>query len=336
MSALPVQLQRAIEQTAHLAEQDLVNGWLRDAIKGDPDPDELVESLIRMGYPPEISSLMVGLAVKGLFINQGQGLDPRMVARSKMGTPDVPHAIDHWGHGEDSQVRKVLSMGEGNLEVIVYDNFITPEESEYLKENVRHRLERSAVVGPGFSNLTHQARTSSGAFIDVGGHPLIVALEARIARITGIPANHGEAFQVLHYGHTEQYQPHYDFFEPDNPADKANLVASGNRVGTMLFYLSEVSKGGATYFPKLDLAIHPKPGQALWFRYLDSDGKRDYRSEHAGLPVIEGEKWVATKWIRERPIAQPPVKEWANGGQVTDLGAPPPILNTGAHLTVVK
>jgi prolyl 4-hydroxylase len=24
------------------------------------------------------------------------------------------------------------------------------------------------------------------------------------------------------------------------------------------------------------------------------------RTLHAGLPVVEGEKWVATKWLRER------------------------------------
>jgi prolyl 4-hydroxylase len=336
MSALPIQLKRAIDQTVSLVDPDLINGWLRDALRDQAEPDEMVESLIRMGYPSELSSLMVGLSQKGLFIGQGQGIDPRMVSRSKLGTPDVPHAVDHWGEGGDGAVRKVVSTGKGNLEVIVYDQFITEAEAEYMREAVRHRLERSSVVGPGFSNLTHQARTSSGAFIDVGAHPLVAALEARIARVTGLPVNHGEAFQILHYGHTEQYQPHYDFFEPDNAADKANLNASGNRVGTMLFYLSEVTKGGATYFPKLDLAVHPKPGQALWFRYLDADGKVDYRSEHAGLPVIEGEKWVATKWLRERPIAQPPVLQWAHEGQVVDVGAPPPVLNPGAHLTVVK
>jgi prolyl 4-hydroxylase len=27
----------------------------------------------------------------------------------------------------------------------------------------------------------------------------------------------------------------------------------------------------------------------------------DTSSLHAGLPVIRGEKWIATKWLRERP-----------------------------------
>lgn len=334
MDAIPIHMKRALEQSEHVT--DLLNGWLRDAVAGGAVDDEMVESLIQMGRPPEIASLMVGLAMKGLYIGQGQGIDPRMVSRSRTGTPDVPHAVHHWVDGGDQPVRKIMTLGEGNLEVAIYDNFVTPQEMQHLKDTVQHRLERSAVIGPNFSNLTHQSRTSRGAFIDVGATPLVAALEARIAKITGIPVSHGEALQVLHYGHTEQYQPHFDFFEPLTDVDRANLVQPGNRVGTFLFYLSEVEEGGSTYFPKLDLAIHPKPGQALWFRYLSDDGVIDYRSEHAGLPVTKGEKWLATKWLRERPIVQPPVKEWAAQGAVIELGGQPPVIQTGAKLSIVK
>lgn len=335
MHALPIQIKNALDQSEHVSE--LLNGWLRDSISNGASPDEMVEGLVQMGRPPEISSMMVALAHKGLFLGQGQGIDPRMVARSHLGSPEVLHGVSHWADGGDRQVRKILSTGQGNLEVIVYDDFVTSEEIAHLMSTTRDRMEPSAVVGPGFTNVTHQARTSSGAFIDVGAHPLIRSLEERIARVTGIPVNHGEAFQVLHYAGTQEYQPHYDFFEPDSEADRASMVVPGNRVGTMLFYLSDVDEGGSTYFPKLDLAIHPKPGQALWFRYLDADGVPDYRSEHAGLPVIKGEKWLATKWLRERPITQPPVSTWAKGGQAADdVGSQPPKINTGAQLSLVK
>lgn len=335
MFAVPVHMKNALDQVEHATDQ--INGWLREAAASGADSDEMVEGLIQMGRPPEIASLMVGLAVKGLFITPGSGVDDRMVARSRVGSPTVPHAIHHFEDGGDGQYRKLMTTGDGNLRITVYENFIQPEEMAILKELTVHRLERSAVVGPGFSNVTAQSRTSSGAFVDVGCHPLIQKLEARIAQISGLPVSHGEAFQILHYGNTEEYQPHYDFFEPATEEEKQNLVGPGNRVQTWLFYLNDVEEGGATYFPKLDLAIHPKPGQALMFSYMGEDGKLDYRSEHAGLPVTQGNKWIATKWIRERPISQPPVTEWANGGQVVDLGAPPPVSPPSRPgLTLVK
>lgn len=324
MIAIPVHLKNALAQVEHVNEQ--INGWLRDAVATGADGDDLVEGLIALGRPPEIASLMVGLARKGLYITSGQGVDARMVARSRVGTPDIPHAKQHFDDGGDGQFRKVMSTGDGNLKVVIYDDFIRPEEMAVLKSLTRDRLARSAVVGPGFASVTNQSRTSSGAFLDVGAHPLISALEARIAKVSGLPVSHGEAFQVLHYGNTEEYQPHYDFFEPSTEEEKRNLQGPGNRVATWLFYLNEVEEGGSTYFPKLDLAVHPKPGQALMFAYMGADGKLDYRSEHAGLPIIRGEKWVATKWLRERPIQQPPVKQWANEGEVVDLGAMPPVL----------
>lgn len=335
MQALPIQIKNALEQSEHVSE--LVNGWMRDALANGSSADEMVEGLVQMGRPPEICSMMVGLAQKGLFIGKGEGIDPRMVARSRNGSPDVPHGTHHWVDGGDRKVRVVMSTGAGNLEVIIYDEFVTPEEMQHLMDTTRDRMEPSAVVGPGFTNMKHQARTSSGAFVDVGAHPLIQSIEERIAKITGIPVTHGEAFQVLHYEGTQEYQPHYDFFEPTDEKEKANLIQSGNRVGTMLLYLGDVEEGGSTYFPKLDLAVHPKPGQAVWFSYLDKDGVPDYRSEHAGLPIVKGEKWLATKWLRERPISQPPVAQWGPGGKAAPAqGVQPPQTKTGANLSLVK
>jgi len=31
-------------------------------------------------------------------------------------------------------------------------------------------------------------------------------------------------------------------------------------------------------------------------------GKPDPLSEHAGLPVTSGEKWLLSQWIRDRPV----------------------------------
>lgn len=58
----------------------------------------------------------------------------------------------------------------------------------------------------------------------------------------------GEQLQILHYEHGQKYEPHADFF-----VDDYNLQAGGNRVATVLMYLSNVDKGGETIFPAAEV-----------------------------------------------------------------------------------
>lgn len=48
--------------------------------------------------------------------------------------------------------------------------------------------------------------------------------------------------------------------------------------------------------------IHVKPrrGDALLFYSLTPEGGKDESSLHASCPVVTGDKWSATKWIRQR------------------------------------
>ena len=59
-----------------------------------------------------------------------------------------------------------------------------------------------------------------------------------------ISSENGEQMQILHYEHGQKYEPHADFF-----VDDFNVRAGGNRVATVLMYLSNVDKGGETIFP---------------------------------------------------------------------------------------
>ena len=152
------------------------------------------------------------------------------------------------------------------------------------------------------SNMEVPIRTSDGAFLDLAHDAVIERIEKRIEKVTKIPVSHGEGLQVLRYRGTQEYKPHFDFFEPKNPEESRKIEVAGNRVGTLILYLSDVEQGGGTYFPQVKLSIHPKKGSAVWFGYMGADGVLDMRSEHAGLPVTAGEKWIATKWLRQRPI----------------------------------
>jgi prolyl 4-hydroxylase len=65
-------------------------------------------------------------------------------------------------------------------------------------------------------------------------------------------------------------------------------------------YLNDVQDGGQTVFPQLGLAVSPIRGNACYFEYADENGRVDTRSLHASAIVTRGEKWVMTKWMRER------------------------------------
>ncbi|KAF3336957.1 putative prolyl 4-hydroxylase 4 isoform X1 [Carex littledalei] len=61
-------------------------------------------------------------------------------------------------------------------------------------------------------------------------------------------------------------------------------------------------------------AVKPRKGDALLFFNLLPDATTDPKSLHAGCPVIEGEKWSATKWIRVASFD----KVYHTGGNCTD------------------
>ena len=129
---------------------------------------------------------------------------------------------------------------------------------------------------------------------------LVDRIEMRIADLTGYPAENGEGLQILNYGLGEEYRSHFDFFPPH----MVNADKGGQRVGTFLIYLNDVAEGGETVFSKAGLSIVPKKGSAIYFHYANEQGQLDRLSVHSSLPVKKGEKWAATKWIRERNIYQ--------------------------------
>ncbi|KAG8091590.1 hypothetical protein GUJ93_ZPchr0012g22055 [Zizania palustris] len=145
------------------------------------------------------------------------------------------------------------------------------------------------------------------------GDDVVAGIEERIAAWTFLPPENGESIQILHYQNGEKYEPHYDYFH-----DKNNQALGGHRIATVLMYLSNVEKGGETIFPEAEgklsqhkddtwsdcakngYAVKPIKGDALLFFSLHPDATTDSDSLHGSCPVIEGQKWSATKWIHVR------------------------------------
>lgn len=183
--------------------------------------------------------------------------------------------------------------------ILVFASFLSDSECDALIEEARPRLSRSLTVDTqtGGEEL-NPARTSDGMFYTRGETEVVRRVEARIARLLGWPQQNGEGLQVLCYGPGDQYKPHYDYFDPVEPGTPAILQRGGQRVATLIMYLQEPAQGGATVFPSVKINVLPKRGNAVFFSYPRAHPSS--RTLHGGEPVTAGEKWIATKWLRER------------------------------------
>ncbi|XP_009622125.1 probable prolyl 4-hydroxylase 10 isoform X1 [Nicotiana tomentosiformis] len=222
----------------------------------------------------------------------------------------VQRGDDDDDDGKGDQWVEVISL---EPRAYIYHNFLSKEECEYLISLAKPHMQKSTVVDSATGkSKDSRVRTSSGTFLARGRDKVIRNIEKRIADFTFIPVEHGEGLQVLHYEVGQKYEPHYDYF-----LDEFNTKNGGQRIATVLMYLSDVEEGGETVFPaakgnysavpwwnelsecgKGGLSVKPKRGDALLFWSMKPDATLDPSSLHGGCPVIKGNKWSSTKWIR--------------------------------------
>lgn len=65
------------------------------------------------------------------------------------------------------------------------------------------------------------------------------------------------------------------------------------------------------------ISVKPRKGDALLFFSLHLNATTDGNSLHGSCPVIEGEKWSATKWIHVADFEKP-IHQDVDNGECTD------------------
>jgi prolyl 4-hydroxylase len=179
-------------------------------------------------------------------------------------------------------------------EVWIFRSGFTPEECDFLITVAEPTYEESKVIGTE-GDLRTLLRTSDGSTLHwLVEDPVTHALNRRLAAFTGTNVNQGEPLHILRYRPGQEYRPHVDWLLDDNP-----------RILTALVYLNEDYTGGETEFVKTGLKVRGRKGDVLIFRSQAPDGGLDPLSEHAGLPVICGTKYLASRWIRARKHIRP-------------------------------
>lgn len=103
-----------------------------------------------------------------------------------------------------------------------------------------------------------------------------------------------EILQLTKYTQNQHYVPHWDYFNVPGVAASTD----NDRIATVIIYLNDDFLGGTTSFPRLNLQVTPKTGDMLYFHY--PPGTQAHLSMHSGDHVLNGEKRIATMWIRQR------------------------------------
>ncbi|CAH1794815.1 unnamed protein product [Owenia fusiformis] len=190
-------------------------------------------------------------------------------------------------------------------------DFMRDEESDFFMQESKKTLVPSVagrVVDGVKYGTTGYVRVGKVAwFLDNHTDPTVGLISRRIEELTTFDTkwretgpSGAEPFQTVGYGIGGNLMPHMDHHNASKFERDGMMKNSGNRMVTMLLYLNDVEKGGATVWPKLNVSFFPVKNAAVyWFNYKRS-GEVDRRLVHAACPVILGHKWVATKWIREK------------------------------------
>ncbi|UNK49985.1 2OG-Fe(II) oxygenase [Lysobacter sp. S4-A87] len=266
--------------------------WVRENLERGCTPDSLVRAMLA----EHIDGDEVALAVA----NALAGIDG---ARSATGPcwPDrfALRLANHATVG-DRQVSVVARLERPAA--VLLDNVLSHQECDYLIALSTQQMRPSTVVSPDSGELaTIEARSSEGAWFTRGHDETIAAIESRLAALMQVPVDHGEGLQVLHYRAGGEYRPHYDYFPPEQPGSVPHLARGGQRTASLIMYLNSPDAGGETIFPLAGASFVPRRGSALYFAYCDGRGGLDSSSLHGGAPVAAGEKWIATKWVRQQP-----------------------------------
>ena len=261
--------------------------WIADNLARGCEVSAMAEMMVRNRFDANTARENIARVQQSLLTSAAYVYD----------TPRFP-AAGNVIHTPDRAVR--VSARLFKPVVAVLDDLLSGAECDELIRLSRIKLKRSTIVDPSTGQeAVIEARTSSGTFIARNETEFIATLERRIAAAMHWPADHGEGLQILNYQVGAEYKAHYDYFPVADPGSAVHLAKGGQRVSTLVIYLNDVEAAGETLFPEVGLSVTPKKGSAVYFEYSNSRGQVDPLTLHCGVPVAAGEKWIATKWMRQ-------------------------------------
>ena len=187
--------------------------------------------------------------------------------------------------------------GGHRADLFTVPGFVSPQDCRKLIAVIESEIGPSTLFDDGAAG--RGIRTSSTHYFR--DHPLAMKLGAKIDALLGLERAHAEPMQGQRYRAGEEYRHHSDHFRVERDHWRRERLRGGQRSWTAMLYLNAIEAGGATDFPRLDLAIQPQPGLLVVWNNMDRRGRPNPALFHAGMPVRAGVKYVITQWYRLEP-----------------------------------
>jgi prolyl 4-hydroxylase len=190
----------------------------------------------------------------------------------------------------------VYQVPTDKAEIFAVGDFLTPSECQRAMRMIDTVARPSSLYDQDYSS---GFRTSYSGDLD-SYDPLVKAISRRIDDLLGINGICGETIQGQRYFPGQEFKAHNDWFYTDQDYWKGERKRGGQRSWTAMAFLNKVDQGGETHFVQVGARIEPKPGVLLVWNNALPDGSPNENTLHAGTPVVEGIKYVLTKWYRTR------------------------------------
>lgn len=262
--------------------------WIVENLARSCDPHSMAEIMMR-GCHLDLASALTAIE---------EASDRKIHLCAVLAMPDIETSSNSI-RTPDRTVDVLMTLTTPRI--VLLGNVLSEDECDALVRLCEQGLMRSPVVGDGDGSMQmHQLRTSRGIMLQRAETRLVERVEARLSELAHWPIERCEGLQIQQYEATNEYQPHFDWFDPELPGPRKHLEHGGQRLGTFVLYLSNVDAGGGTSFPGLGLEVLPKKGGAIFFQNTNTQHEPDRRTLHAGSPVVRGVKTIANKWLRER------------------------------------
>lgn len=247
--------------------------------------------------------------------------------------PTLPSRVSTLFHGKSAVSE--MGCGGGRRLVPVHSepplyvvpNFLSPKELDHFDELLTRRraaFKISHTDGDGEA-LVSQERTSISLALPKSGDAVLRTIEARAAELVGLPSDHVEPLQIVHYSQGARFDMHHDLapikVEGEETEANGSAVEGGSsscdggsedrvaaplsagsvtvesadgprRLVTLFVYLNTLPEGvGHTEFPLLrgeggaPFSVRPRCGTALVFCNVSANGEADVRLCHRACPV---------------------------------------------------
>ncbi len=255
----------------------------------------VLQSMLDAGWSEEVATYAMEHVLREhldtLAVQQGHP------AASRVPEPDLAESPGSIDVG-DRRVDVLMAMAQPR--VVLFGNLLSPEECDAIIDAARPRMARSLTVATRTGGEeVNDDRTSNGMFFQREENPVVARLEARIARLVNWPLENGEGPAGAALPARGRIQAPLRLLRPRG-ARHADHPAPGRAAGGHDRHLPQRSgKGRWHHLPRRA----PGSGSAPWQRgvlQLRTPPTHPRARSMAEPPVVAGDKWIATKWLRER------------------------------------